>query len=157
MRTIEIDFDVHKRIEMERTGFDDPPNAALRRLLGLGDPQARAASAAPQSGGAGAGARGWSGDGVHLPHGTQLRMSYSGRAHQGQIDGESWLVEDRRFTSPSGAAGGVALTKKGRHPRLDGWIYWEVKFPGSDEWERLHALREQAKRVSSLTLEDLGL
>ena len=35
MRTIKIDFDIHKRIEMERRGFDDPPNAALRRLLGL--------------------------------------------------------------------------------------------------------------------------
>ena len=33
--TIEIDFDIHKRIEMERQSFTESPNDVLRRLLGL--------------------------------------------------------------------------------------------------------------------------
>jgi hypothetical protein len=35
LQTIEIDFDVHKRIELERTSFTETPNAVLRRLLSI--------------------------------------------------------------------------------------------------------------------------
>jgi hypothetical protein len=143
VRTIEIDFEVHKLIEMERTGFDEPPISALRRLLGLRDVSMSESIAAPV---ASPGGRGWSGDGVHLPHGTLLRMTYNGRSHHGRIDGESWSVEGGRFASPSGAATTVALTKKGRHTRLDGWNYWEAKLPGSDSWVRLGLLRLRARR-----------
>ena len=33
---IEIDFDVHKKIEAERKGFSDSPNDVLQRFLDLG-------------------------------------------------------------------------------------------------------------------------
>lgn len=134
MRTIEIDFEVHKRIELERTSFNEPPNAALRRLLGINS----AAPAAPRPKPAG---RPWAGKGVTLPHGTELRMEYNGHVYTGRIDNGRWLVEGKEFKSPSAAAGGVALTKDGRHPSLDGWIYWHVKRPGDTNWIAIRELR----------------
>ena len=48
MRTIEIDFDVHRAIEMERRGFGEPANVALRHLSELRDPKTEIpASTAP--------------------------------------------------------------------------------------------------------------
>ena len=37
-RSVEIDLDVHKRIELAREGFSETPNAVLRRLLGVDMP-----------------------------------------------------------------------------------------------------------------------
>lgn len=136
-KTIEIDFDVHKRIEAERKSFADPPNAALRRLLGLDLP------ATPTMRPSSPGKRSWSGKGVTLPHGTKLYMEYNGRAHNGVIDDGEWLVEGKRFNSPSAAAGGVALTKKGTHPSLDGWEYWFVQRPNDEVPLPLDMLKPQ--------------
>ena len=135
MRTIEIDFDIHKAIEMERRGFDEAPNAALRRLLKLPAAHEQERAAADSDGG------GWVGDGVRLPNGTLLRMSYSRRTHEGVIDRNAWLVEGRIFKSPSDAASGVARTRQGKRTRLNGWAYWEVVLPGTKEWLRLAELR----------------
>ena len=33
MRTIEIDYDIHRLIQLERRSFDEPEYIALRRLL----------------------------------------------------------------------------------------------------------------------------
>ena len=38
MEKIEIDWDIHKLIEAERKGFDEPQYVALRRLLKLPPP-----------------------------------------------------------------------------------------------------------------------
>lgn len=132
LRTIEIDFDVHKLIELERTSFTETPNAVLRRLLKIDDSQP-----APEL----TGGRPWAGKGVTLPHGTDLRMEYNGQVYTGRIENGRWLVEDKEFNSPSAAAGGVALTKEGRHTSLDGWIYWQVKRPGDRGWTAIRALR----------------
>ncbi|MCT8988870.1 hypothetical protein NYR54_00975 [Chelativorans sp. SCAU2101] len=136
MRTIEIDFEVHKRIELERTSFNEPPNTALRRLLGI---EGAAPAAPPQT--AAPSGRPWAGKGVTLPHGTELRMEYNGRVYTGRIENGRWLVEGKEFKSPSAAAGGVALTKDGRHTSLDGWIYWHVKRPGDAGWTAIRTLR----------------
>ena len=69
LRTIEIDFDVHKKIEAERTSFSESPNDVLRRLLRLGN--AAATEAAKGRG------RSWSGKGVTLPDGT-LQLTRGG-------------------------------------------------------------------------------
>lgn len=133
LRTIEIDFDVHKKIETERRSFDESPNDVLRRLLNI------ATGPIPQETADG---WPWTGKGVELSHGTELRMDYNGKRHTGRIHNGTWLVEGKRFTSPSAAAGGVALTKDGRHPSLDGWIYWHVRRPGDRDWTLLKKLRE---------------
>ena len=131
--TIEIDFDIHKLIEAERRGFDDPPVAALRRLLKLGDaPQTR-----PTEQAAG---RPWTYKNVVLDHGTQLRMRYNHRTHEGRIVDGRWLVEGEFYDSPSGAAVGVARTKEGKQTALNGWDYWEVKKPRNDKWLPINLL-----------------
>ena len=133
LRTIEIDFDVHKKIETERTSFSESPNDVLRRLLRLGS--ATETEVISRTG------RSWSGKGVTLPHGSEVRMEYNGRRYAGTISDGEWLVEGQRFKSPSAAAGGVAVTKDGKHTRLDGWNYWSVKRPGDGEWVAIRALR----------------
>jgi hypothetical protein len=134
MRTIEIDFEVHKRIEMARMSFAETPNAVLRRLLHING-EAPAVPIPSSSG------RPWAGKGVTLPHSTELRMEYNGHVYTGRIDNGRWLVEGKEFKSPSAAASGVALTKDGRHTSLDGWIYWQVKRPGDTNWIAIGQLR----------------
>lgn len=141
-RNIEIDLDVHKHIEMQRKSFAETPNDVLRRLFGL---KAQKKSGR-QVASAVSGARDWTGKGVTLVHGTELRMEYNGKRHSGRIDKGEWLVEGKRFRSASAAAGGVALTKAGTHPSLDGWIYWEAKRPGDDHWTPINTLRKKSKQ-----------
>lgn len=133
LRTIDIDFDIHKKIETERRSFDESANDVLRRLLKIDT------GAIPLESPAG---WPWTGKGVTLPHGTELRMDYNGRLHTGRIHNGAWLVEGKQFNSPSAAAGGIALTKDGRHPSLDGWIYWHVRQPDAKDWVLLKTLRE---------------
>ena len=71
-------------------------------------------------------------------------MEYNGAQHVGAIENGVWRIEGKSFMSPSGAAGGVAFTKKGTHPSLDGWEYWQVKRPSDHRWYELDALRHQA-------------
>jgi hypothetical protein len=140
MRTIEIDIDVHKLIETSRTSFAETPNAVLRRLLGLGAPSELRAD----PNGATSHSDSWIGKGVTLPAGTALRMEYRGREHRGVIEDSAWLVEGKRFKSPSAAAGGVARTKDGSRPSLDGWKYWQVRKPGDTDWTALGMLRQRS-------------
>ena len=137
LRTIDIDFDVHQAIEKERTSFSDSPNDVLRRLLKLGAAPSGPLTL-PEAGGSP-----WSSKGVTLPHGTELRMDYNGKRYSGSINNGEWLVEGKRFKSPSAAAGGAALTRDGKHPQLDGWIYWYCKRPGDSDWVGINEFRAQ--------------
>jgi hypothetical protein len=143
LRSVDIDFDVHKRIELARESFSETPNAVLRRLLGLD------ASRAVQQVIGAAAMRAWSGKGVQLPHGTRVRMDYNGRTHEGEIVDGSWLVEGEQFSSPSAAAGGVARTKDGKRTNLDGWIYWWAMLPGKKAWMKLSEMRGDEPGVSA--------
>jgi hypothetical protein len=137
-RTIEIDFEVNKLIEVERKSFDDSPNAALRRLLKLKGNESSASEKKTSSQG-----RAWSEDGVNLPHGTSVRMLY-GRSNQlfeGEIVDGRWVVNGRNFDSPSGAASELAVTKRGKKTKLNGWNYWEAKLPDGTNWISINAMR----------------
>ena len=153
LQTIEIDFDVYKLIEAERRSFNEPRILALRRLLNLPESPNAAASAHNNS----ATGRAWSGEGVTLPHGTKLRMRYNGRHHEGTILDGKWVVEGKSFESPSGAASGVALTKRQTPTRLDGWGYWEIQTPFDLNWVKIATLRPAVTVSCSKTVEELGL
>lgn len=149
MKVIEIDFDVHRLIELERRGFDEPENAALRRLLKLPintpEPSSTKTSAQADSDSPkiAAGAA-WSWKGVALPHGTELRMDYRGQMVRGRVENGKWVVEGKSYTSPSDAAGSSVVTKDGEHPSLNGWIYWEVKRPSDGTWRKLQSLKPRS-------------
>jgi len=141
MRNIEIDFDIHKLIEAERRDFSETPNAVLRRLLRLSESdeteQRRPSFSKAEANGA------WTGKGVILPEGTQLRMEYRGQHHFGVIEDASWVVDEKKYKSPSAAAGGTARTKAGKRTSLDGWKYWLAKRPGDEGWISLSDLRKR--------------
>lgn len=142
-KTIEVDFEVHKMIEMERKGFEEPENDALRRLLQLPEREAVVDRADTTPSSAVNGPRAWLGGGVELPHGTALKMDYRGQAIVGRIDNGEWLVDGVRYSSPSAAAGSSVRTKGGGPTSLNGWNYWEVKRPGDHAWTTLYELRLQ--------------
>ena len=127
MRSIDVDFDVHQAIELERSSFAETPNDVLRRLLKMIAPSAAAPSAEITG-------RPWSRKGVTLPHGTRLRMQYNGCQYTGTVENGEWVVEGERFKTPSGAASHVAVTKDGNRTNLDGWIYWYANRPGDTDW-----------------------
>jgi hypothetical protein len=135
-RTIEIDFDVHKRIEAERRSFEETPNDALRRLLNLPE---RREPASPKPEG-----RPWSGEGAVLPHGTRVRMTYGQQLIEGEIRDGKWVCDGRSFDTPSAAASALARTKEGSTTSLNGWNYWEAKLPGTADWGPIKMLRRNS-------------
>ena len=137
MKQIEIDFDVNKLIELERTSFDESPNEALRRLLKLPTKTAKTDVVAAPEG------KAWSGKGVVLPHGTQLRMEYNGVEYQGTIIDGKWECGGGRHAGPSPAAASVAKTRDGTRPSLNGWIYWSAKLPGTTRWVPISTMRKR--------------
>lgn len=137
MKQIEIDFDVNKLIELERVSFDESPNDALRRLLKLPAVNTPRMDTPTPTG------KSWSGKGVTLPHGTQLRMEYNGVEYQGSINDGKWDCGGGRHAGPSPAAASVAKTRDGKRPSLNGWIYWSAKLPGATRWIPISNMRKR--------------
>ena len=136
-KQIDIDFDVHKAIEIERKTFDESPNEALRRLLGL-QPNIKKSTQEIVAQG-----KSWSSKGVTLPHGTKLRMEYNGTEHEATILDGKWHCGGGSHAGPSPAAAGVATTRDGTKPSLNGWIYWVAKLPGSNRWIPISTMRKR--------------
>lgn len=141
-QSIDIDFDIHKRIEAERRSFDEPAYLALRRLLNLPSPDMDTQAVDVEDAGVGAP---FVEDGVQIPHGSLARMKYqrgrqlySGRFLNGQL-----VVNDQSFTSLSAAANACAVTKTGGKTQLNGWRYWEAKLPGESRWRSLDDMRSK--------------
>ncbi|MGQ0659455.1 hypothetical protein [Sphingosinicella sp.] len=145
MRTVEIDFDVHRMIENERRGFDEPPNTALRRLLNLPE-----AIAAPELTATTNSQRPWREGLVEIPHGAKARMKYQrGRQiFEGMFLDGHLVVDGREYSTLSSAASALARTRDGSVPSLNGWLYWEAMLPGENHWRRLRDLRDEAMRRS---------
>ena len=129
-RSIEIDFEVHQIIELEKKGFHESDNGVLRRLLRLDENVADGQSSVDEVGVS------WVGKGVELPQGTKLRMFYNKKEHLGNIQDGKWSVQERLCSSPSQAAGIVAGGKS-----LNGWLYWSVKRPSDTDWIPINSLR----------------
>lgn len=139
LQKIEIDWDIHKLIEAERRSFDEPPYIALRRLLTLPPPKLPSASELRDIGTG----LPWTGGGVTVPHGSLARMEYGRgeQAYEGQFLNGRLVVNGESFTSLSKAANALAVTKDGSKTSLNGWNYWQVKFPGEAEWRSLKDMR----------------
>jgi hypothetical protein len=141
---MEVDFDIHKKVEGERRSFDEPQFLALRRLLGLPEIDLSEISASPVI----STGKAWKDGHVEVPHGAEARMTY-GRGKQtfeGRFLDGKLVVGDKSFGTLSEAASGLAVTKYGDHPSLNGWNYWEVRFPGEATWRSMSTLRQEARK-----------
>ncbi|WP_298963555.1 hypothetical protein [uncultured Roseibium sp.] len=144
LRTIDIDFDIHQRIEAERQSFDEPPYIALRRLLGLPALTKQAeVKQAPETG------RPFVEDGVTIPHGSEARMEYQRgkQVYEGSFLDGMLVVNGKEYPSLSSAAKAVAVTKDGKRPSLNGWLYWKARFSGETQWRSLQDMREECRKL----------
>jgi hypothetical protein len=136
-RQIEIDVDVNKWLESKRNSFDQTHNDILRAEAGLSFlPRSSGVVVPPNGESRGA----WSGKGATLPAGTKLRMSHNGKLFSAVIDNGTWLANGERHTSASAAASAMTGVS------LNGWIYWEAQFPGTDRWQPISKFRSAVAR-----------
>ena len=143
---IDIDFEIYKVIETERRSFDEPPYLALRRLLKLGTHLPSVEKTQPISSG-----RPFVEDGISVPHGSLARMKYlhGSQVYEGHFLNGLLVINNEAFPSLSAAAKALAVTRKGGKTSLNGWNYWEAKFPGETKWRSLFKLREQTQKTSA--------
>lgn len=78
----------------------------------------------------------WTGKGVVLPAGTELRAMYKKRELLARVEDGHIVYDGQRFQSPS-AAGAAAVNRQS----CNGWTFWKVKLPRGTEWIFLSTLR----------------
>ena len=132
MQTIEIDFDVFKEITIRRKTEDITPNDVLRELFALEKKKGPTPSKA-QSG------KPWVVKGVEFPSGTEFRASHKGQMYYAKVEDGSLILNGKKFPSPSAAA--VSITGN----PVNGWVFWECKLPGEQNWQSINILREKLK------------
>jgi hypothetical protein len=138
MHTIEIDFDVFKKLTVMRETEVVSYNDVLRRVLGIGSaspspPPAKSVSQPidfPTQSGS------WTSKGVTFPAGTEFRAVYKGETIHGRVEAGALAVNGKRYESPSAAA--VAITGNS----VNGWVFWECRRPGSTSWQMIKSLRK---------------
>ena len=133
MDIIEIDFDVFKKLTAMRESQSTTYNDVLRRMLGLNALKTTAPSSQPNDK-----ADSWTTKGVTFPVGTEFRASYKGEWVYGKVESNALAVNGKRFFSPSSAA--VNITGN----PVNGWVFWECKYPGKSSWQMLKSLRKEA-------------
>lgn len=80
------------------------------------------------------------GEGVYFPEGTALLAWYKDNAFSGKVKDGVILVNNKSFSSLSGAAAEIT----GR-PTTNGWDFWSmVKLGGKNEFVPLKSLRKAA-------------
>jgi len=130
MHTIEVDFDVFKQLTVRRATEDVSYNDVIRDLLWLGQSKAKATKEAT-----GPSPNDWVAKGVRFPVDTEFRANYKGQARTGRVEGGALIVGGKRYESPSAAA--VAVTGS----PVNGWRFWECRFPGKSTWQFIESLR----------------
>ena len=130
MVTIEIDFDVFKRLTSMRETEKVTYNDVLRKILGLN--QRKEVVHHPNN------LKGaWTVKGVTFPPDTEFRGRYQGKTYYGVVKDGSLTIDDQQFTSPSAAA--IYITDNS----VNGWTFWQCKFPGQSSWEVIKSIREK--------------
>lgn len=131
MHSIDVDFEVYKELTNRRATEHVTYNDVIRELLRLKKAPAQSAGSDGASGGD------WTTKGVRFPAGTVLRAEYKGRQYAATVEGGALVLNAKRFSSPSAAA--VSITKS----PVNGWVFWECRFPGQSTWQLIKTLRSQ--------------
>ena len=127
--TIDIDFDVFKELTHRRLSEDVTYNDVIRELLGLSIKRN-----VPLVGST-TGRGDWVTKGVRFPLGTEFRATYKGQTYHGKVEDGNLVVNNKRFDSPSAAAG--EITGK----PVNGWTFWESRMSGGSKWQIIKSLR----------------
>lgn len=134
MHTIEIDFEVFKALTVRRETEATTYNKVIRDILKLGAGSTEhVLTQAPSS----SSVQDWICKGVRFPVGTEFRANYKGGVHYAKVEGGSLVVDGKSVASPSDAAKIVTNTN------VNGWTFWECRFPGESRWKLIKGLRSQ--------------
>jgi hypothetical protein len=133
MHSIEVDFEVWKELTMRRSTESTTYNDVVRELLDL-DPIDEDDDGYLEDGAD----DGLVMDGVVFPEGTEFRAILKGREYRGVVEGGALVYNGVSYCSPSPA--GVAITG---YP-VNGWRFWEARFPTSSEWKLLDTYRRNS-------------
>lgn len=144
MQIVEIDFEVFKALTALRETEATTHNDVIRRLLNLpavdgpaiAESSAHSVTRATQ-GVADSGS--WSYKGVRFPEGTEFRATYQGTLHYGRVRKGRFEVNGRVAASPSDGA--RLITENS----VNGWTFWECRFPGQVQWRMLKSLRQPSQ------------
>ena len=129
MTTIEIDFEVYKKLTAERDNEEVTYNDVIRDLLRL-HPINDNAKVPSQNGKVD-----WIVKGIRFPDGTPFRMHFKGLRHSAIVNDGALELDGKRFNSPSAAA--YHITNNG----VNGWNYWECKLSENSSWVLISSLR----------------
>jgi hypothetical protein len=127
---ISIDFDVFKALTALRESPSDSYNDVLRRMLDL--PSAEAVGPSPDDGDGA-----WHVGGVVFPTGTEFRarLKRKGTIHTARVEDGALVCDGESYDSPSAAASAIA------NHAVNGWKFWECRFPGRGDWIMIDSLR----------------
>ncbi|MGH7923548.1 MAG: hypothetical protein ACREQH_03025, partial [Candidatus Binatus sp.] len=87
LHSIRVDLDVYKKIVSEMVETDKDENDTLHRILGVSFSNGAATAVN--------GNNGWSGHDVHLPEGTELRLTHLDHEYTAQIHRRAFLAEGK--------------------------------------------------------------
>lgn len=132
MPLIEIDFEVYKTLTSKRETESMSYNDVIRGLLELAEVKSKVPLPYSLSDTIN---KDWVYKGVCFPAGTELRASYKGQLHYAIVENGHFVVNGESVTSPSVAAKIITNTN------VNGWMFWECRFPGESIWKLIKNLR----------------
>ena len=141
MHSIEIDFDVYKKLTNLRETESVTYNQVLRQVLNLPtsqkEPHFSPINLEIQFNADNTNKDNWTTKGVTFPAGTEFRANYQGKIVFGRVESGGLNVNGTRHTSSSAAAKEITGTS------VNGWIFWECKKPQENEWQLINYLRKK--------------
>lgn len=130
MATIEVDFDVFKELTVRRKTEATTYNDVVRELLKL--PAVSPGQSTRTANGRGPG---WVQKGITFPNGTEFRATYKGKTYMSRVADNQMILDGDAMTSLSEAANRIT------HNSVNGWRFWEYRFPGEAEWRLSDSLK----------------
>ncbi len=137
MRNIEVSEEIYQELLKRVESFEDKPSDVIWRLLSLpSSAKLVTQSTEPSSDGHPLVTQGGS-----IPHGTKLSCKYKGRTFSAEVQNARIVVDNKQFSSPSGAAHHVARTMGNPTPSIDGWKFWKYYDGRTKTWKTLRVLQ----------------